>query len=228
MKSFNASEKYVSIVPVRKGSKGLKNKNLRELNGVPLYLIAVNQALRLTNKCILSTDIEEIFNNKPPRNCYIHKRRKELCQDSTRMNQVINNIINEMHLINSDVLLLQATSPLRKDSDIQNCMKLFSKKKYSMLLSVNKANSDILKHGTVDKSGFFRGLRDTKDCFANRQDLPTLFKPNGSIYIFNTKEFIKSNDFPINSIGIYEMPRERSIDIDNESDFEKVSTFMNI
>ena len=143
------------------------------------------------------------------------------------MNEVILNIIKEENLIDS-IVLLQATSPLRKDSDIQNCMRLFSTKKYSMLLSVNKAKAEILKHGTIDKSGFFRGVRDTQDCFANRQDLPSLFKPNGSIYIFNSKEFIKSNNFPINSIGIYEMPIERSIDIDNESDFEKVSILMNI
>ena len=43
---------YISIVPIRAGSKGFKNKNLAKIKGEPLYLRAVNQGLRITEKCI--------------------------------------------------------------------------------------------------------------------------------------------------------------------------------
>ena len=46
---------FISLIPIRRGSKGLKNKNLALIEGIPLYLRAVNQALRITKKCILNT-----------------------------------------------------------------------------------------------------------------------------------------------------------------------------
>ena len=57
---------FISLIPLRKGSKGIKNKNLRLINGEPLYIRAIKQAERVTKKCIVNTDIDEILNKK----CY--------------------------------------------------------------------------------------------------------------------------------------------------------------
>ena len=55
--------KFAIVVPARKGSKGIKNKNMQLINGEPLYIRAINQGARVTGKCIINTDIDEILNS---------------------------------------------------------------------------------------------------------------------------------------------------------------------
>ena len=63
--------KFVSIIPLRKGSKGIKNKNTKLLNGAPLYLYTINQSIRLFENCIENTNIEAILNKK---DCFCKSR----------------------------------------------------------------------------------------------------------------------------------------------------------
>ena len=57
----------------------------------------------------------------------------------------------------------------------------------------------------------------------NRQDLPELFRPNGAVYVFNGGWFVENNGFTSNNIGVVEMPKENSLDIDNQQDFDRVA-----
>ena len=225
LKNLKFNNKFISIIPVRAGSKGLPKKNIKKINGIPLYCLAVNQALRVTKRCILSTDIKEIINLPQPEDCILHKRKKNLCEDNSQMKDVILNIIEELKLEDYFIVLLQATSPLRRDFDITQCIKLFSSNPNSMVMSASKENSEILKSGFIDEDGFFKGLRDTSDCFKNRQSLPPVYKPNGSIYVFSAKDFLNSNSFPTKLIRIFEMPKDRSLQIDTEEDYVKISKY---
>ena len=58
--------------------------------------------------------------------------------------------------------------------------------------------------------------------YKNRQSLPKVLAPNGAIFIFSANEFLKKNKLPENNIGFYEMPDERSIDIDKKEDLNKI------
>ena len=73
---------FISLVPIRAGSKGLKNKNIAKIQGIPLYLRTVNQALRITEKCIINTDINSILKKKDfDKNIVLFKRDKKFAQD---------------------------------------------------------------------------------------------------------------------------------------------------
>ena len=228
LKNFKLNKEFISIIPVRDGSKGLPKKNIKKINGIPLYRIAIDQALRVTKRCILSTDIKEIIDQPQSESCIVHKRKKDLCTDNSQMKDVILNIIEEYKLEKYFIVLLQATSPLRLDSDIDKCIKLFLSNPDCMVVSAAKENPEILKSGFIDKDGFFKGLRDTADCFKNRQNLPPVYKPNGSIYIFSAKHFLNSNSFPTKLIKIFEMPKDRSLEIDSQEDYDKVVKYLNI
>ena len=212
---------FISLVPIRAGSKGLKNKNIAKIQGIPLYLRTVNQALRITEKCIINTDINSILKKKDfDKNIVLFKRDKKFAEDNTNMNSVLKDLFIKMNLINKVIVLLQATSPLRKDEDIKNAINIFNKGKYSMVISVRRVQSNFLKYGYENNERFTPISK--KYLYKNRQSLPKVFAPNGAIYIFSVNEFLKKNKLPENNIGFYEMPYERSIDIDKKEDLNKI------
>ena len=212
---------FISLVPIRAGSKGLKNKNIAKIQGVPLYLRTVNQALRITEKCIINTDINSILKKKNfDKNIVLFKRDKKFAEDNTHINSVLIDLFINMNIINIVVVLLQATSPLRKDEDIKNAINIFNKGKYSMVISVRRVKSNVLKYG-YENNERFKPI-SKKYLYKNRQSLPKVFAPNGAIYIFSVNEFLKKNKLPENNIGFYEMPYERSIDIDKKEDLNKI------
>ncbi len=214
-------ENFVSVVPIRAGSKGIKNKNIAKIQGIPLYLRTVNQALRITEKCIINTDIDSVLRKKNfDKNVVLFERDKKFAEDDTHMNLVLKDLFLKMNLTNKFIILLQATSPLRKDEDIKNAINIFNKGEYSMVMSVRKVESNFLKYGYENNDKFIPIAE--KFIYKNRQSLPKVLAPNGAIYIFAVNEFLKKNKLPESNIGYYEMPAERSIDIDKKEDLNKI------
>ena len=179
------SNRIIAIVPVRSGSKGLRGKNMRLLDGVPLYLIAVNQAIRTVGKVVLSTDIREINHLDLPRGCIYYKRPEALAKDETNIEDVIHDIIEKLDLKDETIVLLQATSPLRTDSDIKKAIQLFNSDEFSMVLSTTKRDSAI----NMERSKTTFSIKRREYCFLNRQQLPSVYAPNGAIYIFKADQF---------------------------------------
>ena len=218
---------FISIVPVRAGSKGFKNKNLAEIDGLPLYLRTVKQALRITRKCILNTDIKEIIKKKDfDKEIFIYERDKTLAQDQSTMNEVLKDQFSKINLKDKIIILLQATSPLREDIDIFNAINLYKRERRTLVLSAKKVNNIYIKYGYQNKGSFIPFHKDF--IFKNRQDLPEVYSPNGAIYIFSANDFLKNNTIPTNNIGFYEMSNENSIDIDDKSDLIKVKGILKI
>lgn len=213
-----------ALIPIREGSKGLKNKNLLKIDGIPLYLRAVNQALRITNNCIINTDIREVIEKKFGSNIQIYERDKKFAEDSTSMNVVLRDFFSNVNLKDKVILLLQVTSPLRLDKDIEEAIKIYNSGKFSIVLSVKKVKSNALKQGYIMNQEFIP--INNQYLFSNRQTLPDLYAPNGAIYIFSVKDFLEYNSIPNKNIGFYEMPNERSIDIDTKEDIVKVNKFI--
>ena len=212
-----------AIVPVRAGSKGMPGKNIRPINGTPLYMYAVNQSVGFAKKCVVSTDIPQILDGATGGATYHPLRRPaELATDEAPMEAVIRHAIDSAG-ISGSVLLLQATSPLRSDRDIASACELYTSGRYELVLSVSRTSSAPLKYGFWSENRF-TSLSDPKYCFANRQSLPALYRPNGALYIFDAAWFIKNGGFVTRSVGATLMPAERSIDVDTHADFQKIKT----
>ncbi|MDC3148968.1 acylneuraminate cytidylyltransferase family protein [Prochlorococcus sp. AH-716-I05] len=217
--------KYVSFIPLRSGSKGLKNKNILNLNNKELYMYSVEQALRTTDKCLISTDINSILLKEFNKNVQVFKRSQELSGDEVIMKDVILDLLSKISNKDVNIILMQATSPLRSDQDIESCKRLFNKEKYSMVMSLSIRNKVSTKYGFKkgdDFSPFFDQF-----LFSNRQSIPEVYGPNGAIYIFKAKDFLKNKNFPSHRIGGYLMPFERSLDIDNIDDFKLAEKQLN-
>jgi N-acylneuraminate cytidylyltransferase len=203
----------------------LPGKNVRPVAGMPLYLHAVQQGLRTTGRVVISTDIQNILDSEPISGCLVSPRPAELATDDTPMAPVISDLIARNDLQNSTLVLLQATSPLRSDSDIVDAIMLFEAGGHDLVMSVVERDRGVLKYGTLHGDSFV-AMRDPAFSFQNRQSLPEVYGPNGAVYVFSGAKFMEAGNFPTARIGAVKMPVDRSVDVDNEQDFQRVEALM--
>ena len=211
----------VAIVPCRAGSKGLPNKNFLMVGSKKLYKITLDQALRCINEVIISSD----KNLEKELGCYSvkqHRRSPALATDQSTMAELMLELISMYELQKSTIVLLQPTSPLRRDEDILKCIKTFKNNTFDLVFTVSSQDRAVLKSGFV-RGNKFIPIAEPDFTFMNRQDLPELFRPNGAVYVFNGGWFEKNNGFTSSNVGVVEMPKENSLDIDNQEDFDRVA-----
>lgn len=211
---------WTAFIPLRGGSKGLPGKNIRQLAGKPLYWHTVNLALAAgAHRVVISTDIAEIINAKLPPKVEVIQRPNDLCGDHVPMAPVFLHALEEGK-IKGAVVLLQATSPLRSVIDVKMALQLLMKGDFDLVLSVSEADRSVLKWGGLEGSRFVP-LAHAEYCFANRQCLPAIYRPNGAVCAMQAEWFVGQKSFVSDSIGSIVMPGERSYDIDDLEDFKR-------
>ena len=222
---------WITIIPIRAGSKGVKNKNIYPICGKPLYQYTVDFAMEAgAKKIYISTNITEILAKPHNKKIVIEKREEGLCSDHTKMSCVILNFLNGKEgrkIKNSEVIvLLQATSPVRQKIDLLTALKQFeSTDKIDLMMAVTEAENHVLKYGFV-LNGHFKHVSEPHLCFENRQNLPKLFKPTGSFYIFKAGWFRANKSLATKSTGAYEIPKNQSLDIDSLIDLKRFESLV--
>mgnify|MGYP006101570173 CR=1 FL=1 len=228
-------KKIIAIIPARSQSKGLKNKNIKKINSVPLlgYTGLFLDTLKYIDESIISTDslkyqkIAKKFNINS-----FFLRPKKLSGSSISDIQVIDHAINYLNNIKKEkydiILYLQPTSPNRKKEDMTKAIKILIKKKLDSVWSVTKIDKKfhplkILKKNNND--GFNYYLDEGKDIIA-RQQLDDLYIRNGVFYILNAKSFKKNKSLIGEKNLLYEI-KSKSYNIDNLDDFNKFKDFQN-
>ena len=129
------SDKYLYIILARAGSVRLPKKNIKKFCGKPLICWTISQAIRLAkqDKVLVSTDDEEIKKIvKKNKKIYLHHRKKKLSSDTASSIDVIRNILNDFKE-EENIILLQPTSPLRQDSDIEKAKSLIKSGKEAVM-----------------------------------------------------------------------------------------------
>lgn len=210
------------ILPLRAGSKGLPDKNLRMLAGQPLYERTMDQALRISGRCVITTDIPEILGAKLPSAVRVVHRPARLATDDTPMTPVLLSLFDSLAQegrLPDLAVLLQATSPLREDADIVQAVTRYRQGDLDLAMTVTRTDPQILKYGMLDENRF-HPVSLPQYCFANRQDLPDVVRPNGAVYVFSPQWFVSNSGFVTERIGAVEMPADRSLDIDGSHDLD--------
>ena len=223
---------WISLIPVRSGSKGIPNKNVRLVCGKPLYRHTVDFALNAgTNQIYITTDIQEILTSPKERKIVTIKRKKNLCGDDTLISSVILDFLNgpEGMKISDDqiIVLLQVTSPLRQKVDLLKALNRFTTlSDVDLMMAVTEAENHALKYGYI-VDGKFRHISEPRLCFENRQNLPKLFKPTGGFYIFKAGWYRANKSLATMSTGTYELSQRDSLDIDSFVDLERFEAILN-
>lgn len=216
----------LAIIPARSGSKGLKDKNIKKLNGKPLLAYTIEAAIKsnVFNEIIVSTDSEVYANIAREFGAHVpFLRSSALADDNASTNDVITEVLgwaNERRF--KQFMLLQPTSPLRTASDIENALNLFEEKKANAVVSLCEVDHSPLYTGLVPDNLRIDNFL-SKDISYRRQDLPKYYRLNGAIYLSEVDYFLRYKNFYEEKCFAYIMDKRRSIDIDDEFDFELAS-----
>jgi CMP-N-acetylneuraminic acid synthetase len=209
-------------VPARAGSVGVKNKNLRMINGRSLIQRAVDLGLSLNFRVVVTTNIKKPLPNDYERHVQIYRRAEDLCSNKSDMTPVIKDVINNLKL-KGVIVLLQPTSPLRTVSQLSDVLEMYFTLNPTLCLSATLNDSVILKN-LIKKENKFLPISRNEYLFQNRQTLPEVFRPNGAFFIFDATDF-NINGFNLKNIAVFEMDEITSLDIDNEKDFERAEKY---
>ena len=230
--------KILIFIPARGGSKGIPGKNLVELNGKPLIQYTLETTLELMkNKKIdwipfISTDDEKIsafcinqgFNIE-------YKRPKELAGDKSLMMDTIWDALKwleqKKNLTPSAVLLLQPTSPLRKEADIINAIKQAENEEDFSIVSVTRMREHPFECIETNENGWsFLSKPDHKT--AGRQDYnDNFFFIDGSFYFASVGFLIKNKTFLIEDNTQFHILNQLwPIDIDGQEDLAVAELFL--
>lgn len=220
--------KILAIIPARGGSKGLPKKNIKLFNGKPLiyWTLKSAQGSKLLDDIFVSTDCTEIANVVEDFGVNIPKMRpKELAQDNSPSSDLIIHALDYFKEVGKQfdyVALLEPTSPLRKNNDIDEAIStLINHKEADALVSIGEVHTehpDIVKK--ENSFGYLEPFFENNVHIYQRQQADTAFFPYGVIYISKVKEFYKNKSFYTDKLIGYNIERWQNFEIDDLLDFE--------
>lgn len=218
-------KKIVAIIPARSGSKGLKDKNIKALNGKPLISYTIESAIQsqLFEEIIVSTDSEvyaEIARQYGGSTPFL--RDKALAKDCTGTSEVIKDVLERLKKQNKSYdyfMILQPTSPLRKAEDILKSVQLLLEKRANAVVSVCECEHPLKWCIALDEELSLEGFNALSNK-SRRQVEEKYYRLNGAIYLANTAYYLKDENFYKDKCYAYVMNKRNSIDIDDIYDFK--------
>ena len=222
--------KIISIIPARGGSKSIPKKNLVDFLGEPLISKTIQQSLstQLINRTIVSTDNDEIKSTAKQYGAEIINRPDNIADDNATTEVALLHALE--HLKEKDdyipdiVILLQATSPLRKKDDICNSIEKFISEKADSLISGSKFEDFLFWEKQKTE---WHPVNYNPNNRMRRQDRKPQFVENGSIYMFKPEILYKFNNRIGGKMSMFEMEFWQTWEIDTYEELDLLAFYYN-
>ena len=217
--------KYIAIIPARGGSKGVPKKNIKEFLGKPLIEHSINYAKesKFIEKIILTTDNEEIKKIGKDNNITVVDRPKEISGDKATTESAIEHVISLFKFsIDTTIVLLQPTSPIRPKNSLDKMIKIFNEQLYDSMLTLSPIHPLTWKIDNKKTECMYDYSNRPRRQDFKEKDL--IYDENGSVYIFTNKIFIEKNNRLGGKIGHYIFKEEYGRQIDTPLDFKLLET----
>lgn len=190
--------KILGIIPARKGSITIKHKNFYPICGVPMIEYTMGAAYESKlDDVVISTDYDPMLFEG---DVTIIQRPERLATSDTKMIDVVRHVAGFMDY--DAYMILQPTSPLRLMDDIDDAIDRFLAE----------------ENPTSLYSGYYMGIKHKQKVY-DKFESELHFQRNGAIFLF-TKELLKQGKLWDENVIEFEMPKSRSIDIDDMDDLE--------
>ena len=217
----------------RGGSKGVKNKNIRPINNLPLITYSIKSAKEFSIKhnadIALSTDSEVIIKVAAQHGLKTnYVRPADLANDVAGKVDVIRDLVeHEEKLRNKSydfILDLDITSPLRTQQDLEDAFELLKTNPNSInLFSVSDANRNpYFNMVEATENGLCKLVKDGS-VFFSRQTSPKVFDINGSFYFYTKAFFNAGHKTVVTDKTMYFRMNHICFDIDEELDYKFMS-----
>lgn len=224
--------KNIAIIPARSGSKGLRDKNIKDLAGKPLIAYSIEAAI--SSGCfdviMVSTDSDRYAEIGKKFGAEVPFLRSERTSSDTASSwDTVQEVLDgyaELGRTFDTFCLLQPTSPLRTAEDIRNAYQTYQEKASFAVVSVCEAEHSPLWCGQLPENREFIGFMNPESQ-KRRQDAGKFYRLNGAIYIVDIERFKTDKFFYHEGSFAYIMPQDRSVDIDSIIDFKMAELLIN-
>ena len=185
--------KPICIIPARKGSKRIKNKNIKLFSGKPLisYVIQIAKKSKLFSRIIVSTDSKKIARIAKKNGAEVpFIREKKLSDDYTPSIEVLLDCIKKINSSNVKYhFLIYPGAPLIKSEDLIKALKIIKEKKLDHLIAMSNYNVSPLHACKIKKNNVIK-FCSQKNAKTGSQKLPNLIYDTGAFYIYKKKELL--------------------------------------
>lgn len=217
-----------AFIFARGGSKGLKEKNIKEFYGKPLIAWTIELAKKIdyVDRVIVSTDCENIkevsiaFGAEVP-----FLRPKELSEDNSpewgAWQHAIDFISNESGKLQETFISLPVTAPLRKREDVERCINKFKDASCDIVITASESSRNpYFNMIKINENGNAEIAINGGDKIYNRQEAPITYDISTIAYVAKPSFIMNSSNIFEGNVKVVTIPAERSSDIDTLHDFE--------
>lgn len=214
----------LAIIPARSGSKGVPDKNIRDLCGKPLIAYSIEAAILSGqfSEVMVSTDSEKYADISRQFGANVpFLRSLQTASDTASSWDMVDEVLSEYDKLGQrfdSFCILQPTSPMRTSEDIKKAYELFYTKAIFAVVSVCEAEHSPLWCGHLPPTLELNEFIDVNS-ITQRQALGKYYRLNGAIYIVNTEKYMTDHFIYQKGSYAYVMDQFRSVDIDTEIDF---------
>lgn len=221
-------KRFLAIIPARSGSKRLPRKNLLPLQGVPLvaWTLQAAKRSRSLDKVILSTDSPEIAGVAKSMGLEVpFLRPAHLATDTASAEDVVKHALDSCAERYDYLVLLQPTSPLRTEKEIEQAIEMAVKQNAPAVVSVSPTPQR--PEWTFSLSANQIPNEALRSIRAPSEPGP-FYRLNGAIYVCRVDVFLQQNSlFPTGGVHAISLPESMSVDIDTQSDFDWAEYLLN-
>ncbi len=228
MKELESQEVW-AIIPTRSGSTGLSKKNILPIAGKPLvhYMLEAAKGARLLTRVILTADDDqttEVASQIAGIEVLMHNSKLSRSKQPSFgiFQHTLQKLLERSESHPKVVVLLRATTPLCLSSDIDNAVSLLLSNKgvATAVLSVTKSDVHPKRVYIIDKDNVLHAREETPEINfpLPRQIFDSVYIRNGAIYVTFPEVVLQGSLWGEKPLA-YIMPKERSININDEIDF---------
>lgn len=214
----------ITIIPARSGSKGLPNKNILNLLGIPMFAWSIIHAQYYSSKddlVIVSSDSAEYLEIASRFNAIPFSRSEKLSKDTTKTEPVMNEVLSAYNLDDDDiVVLLQPTSPIRNKKTLSKFAEIFSSENFESALTVSSF------HGFLWENNADGTIKPKYQDRPRRQDMRPTYQETGSIYATTFEKFSKNNNRVSGKTIPINVKFEESLEVDTLEEFNVIKSYM--
>lgn len=226
--------KNLAIIPARSGSKGLKDKNIKLLDGKPLLAYSIEAAKNsgIFEEIYVSTDSKLYADVAIEYGASVPFLRSEKnATDTASSWDVVKEALSQYEQkgrVFDTVTLLQPTTPLRTANNIKEAYEILQTNNINAVVSVCEVDHSPLWSNTLPDDGSMENFIRKDIRILPRQKLDTYYRINGAVYMVKIPYFKTCKTIYDKSCIAYIMDKEKSIDIDDEFDFKLVTAIAHI